>query len=428
MILTLVKGALKILSNRSLGIALNLFSLVLLTRITEQATVGTILIFTSIYFPLSVLLRFGLEQTMLKFAADAYPSHAANNLLRAKILKSYVLISGTLILVFFVGVQLLVEHDSHQHMFKIFAWAWLSALSFILSEQLLGNRRFFIGSMTKNSIAPMITSSCFLYFYLSKSSIYLDDILSVYIISFAVTSLIVLKLVLNIGTAEMPKQVQNINIKLLVTFSIPLLFVQSINFLNAQSDIWFIASSFDRNIVAYYGVAAKIVFFVSFFLTISSAALAPYVAQYRQENKLQQLQLLAQKIATIALLPGLTFFILIQIFAETILNVLYGPDYTQGANILRIASAGQLIGAIVGPCGYLLIMFEKGRQIARLSIFTTLVLLSMMYLGYALELPIEFFAFSTASATIIYQLGLWHLCKTLCSIKSHVSFGVFNVR
>lgn len=405
------------------GIFANLATLALLTRYLGVEQVADYVFFLSLYFPLQTLLKFGFDQAVLKLTSEATETNHKSRIYKA-IRNLFLMMSlsaaGLLLL-----IGSLVDSDITAWLLVI-GWSWVTAFALVVSEYMVSQKRFMSAALHKNAFAQGAVLVSVTVCIMADASLVIEDILLMQMAAWVLCLLSALALAGFSDSSGSDGFRHDISYKTIVLFSIPLLVTQLINIANANMDIWFIKGALPASEVAFYGVASKLVFFIGFFLSISSTVLAPYVHELRHSEDKMALQRISQKIATIAFVPGLLVFLVFQLAPELVLRILYGEGYAQASDILRLLALGHLCSALSGPCGYMLIMFGAGRRLLWVSLICTAISISMFTVCFLLQLPIELFAVCTGLSLLIYQIALWDSCRNICGVKTHVSIGAFR--
>jgi O-antigen/teichoic acid export membrane protein len=155
--------------------------------------------------------------------------------------------------------------------------------------------------------------------------------------------------------------------------------------------------------VGVYRVAVQFSVVVSFGLTVLNQLLHPYISKLYTNNDFDKLQKLivssSLAILGIAAIPAL----LLLIFGEYILDIIYGVEYVAAALALKVLVLGQLINAAIGSVGALLNMtgHEKDSMKGLLVAIAVNVLLDLILIPlYGIE------GAAVASAT---SLAVWNI-------------------
>ncbi len=144
---------------------------------------------------------------------------------------------------------------------------------------------------------------------------------------------------------------------------LPLLFIDSMIIINAQTDIIMLGAMKRAETVGIYAVAKRGAELIMFVLLAVNMALAPTIASLYTAGDIKRLQHVVTKSARVILLGSLPVALGLILFGHWFL-LLFGQDFTQGEKALAILGAGQLINAAMGSVGLLLIMTGYERDAA----------------------------------------------------------------
>jgi len=107
--------------------------------------------------------------------------------------------------------------------------------------------------------------------------------------------------------------------------------------------------------VGVYNVSARLAEFVSLALVVSNLVVAPMIARHYRADEMVQLQKLLTFSGRLVAAATLLMLVVLTIFGENVLSW-YGAIFVKGYDVLLILAIGQLINALFGPVGYMLIM------------------------------------------------------------------------
>lgn len=152
----------------------------------------------------------------------------------------------------------------------------------------------------------------------------------------------------------------NFDTRLLLTTSMPLFLVASMNLVMSWTDTIMLGFWTNSQVVGIYNVAMRTAMLTSFILTSVNSIVAPKFAALYAKNELQALGSLARNataLITIFALPILLLFIL----SPKFILGFFGPEFRSGSVALIILALGQFVNVVTGSVGYLLMMtrYEK---------------------------------------------------------------------
>lgn len=138
-----------------------------------------------------------------------------------------------------------------------------------------------------------------------------------------------------------------------------------------QADVWIVGSRCSESDVALYGSATRLVMLVGIPLTLVNVILPPVIAELNTVSDRAHLQGIVRAAASVAGLPALLVLLGFMTFGGSILSIVYGSYYAQGATLLVLLSLGQGVNVLAGSCGNVLAMTGHHRELARITVATS---------------------------------------------------------
>lgn len=147
----------------------------------------------------------------------------------------------------------------------------------------------------------------------------------------------------------------------------PLVLTSAFNFtLGTGIDLWVIGAFRSQEEVALYGAAFRLVFFVATPFIIASQVVPPIIAELYARGRKLDLESSLRQVATVAGIPASMVLFAFLFFGASIMGLVYGSFYRQGATVLAILSVARLYAVFTGNSGALLMM--TGHQRTMLGI------------------------------------------------------------
>ena len=171
-----------------------------------------------------------------------------------------------------------------------------------------------------------------------------------------------------------------------------------------------------------YGVARRLATAVGMLPQIAGMAMIAPIATLNARGRLDEMQRLLQRSATIAAIPAVAACLAFIALGGPILEGLFGSFYRQSSTTLAVMALGQVAVAWGGSCGYVLTM--TGNQIVALlvNVVTTAALLvvgswagsrfNMLGLAWTSTLVLTF-----------QMIAMWVLVRRLVGVWTHASLG-----
>jgi O-antigen/teichoic acid export membrane protein len=186
--------------------------------------------------------------------------------------------------------------------------------------------------------------------------------------------------------------------------ALPMLFIAGMNMILRQTDIVMIGPFMGSESVGVYGAVSRVTELVSFGLMSVNSIVAPMISEYYHTDRKAELQHMITLAswgifaATLVLALGLIFF------GEWVL-ALFGEGFDQGYVPLLILLIGQLINALAGSVGFLMIMTGHQTQQAKILAVSAIVNITLN----AILIPkfgLLGAASATACATVLWNVSM----------------------
>jgi len=174
----------------------------------------------------------------------------------------------------------------------------------------------------------------------------------------------------------------------------------------------FFASSDD---VGVYGAATRIAMLVTFLLIAVNTVISPKFAELYAKGDIATLARVARRFALLITLATSPLFVLLIVAGDIVMSV-FGPGFERGGPALAILAAGQAVNALTGSAGALLMMTGHERDIRNASIVAGVLVLALslalipLYglIGAAISTAISIAAMNLISIAMIKRrLGIF---------------------
>lgn len=162
----------------------------------------------------------------------------------------------------------------------------------------------------------------------------------------------------------------------LLALSLPLMVHDVTNLLLNSGDLWIIGAARTPRDVAVYAAAVRVVMLVRVPMFLLSQALAPTISELHAVGDRRRLERMVRGAACIAAIPTLLLVPAGVFFGESVLRVVFGDFYAQGATVLVILSIGEAANGLTGPTAITLSMTGQQRVLMGCSVVALAVTLS----------------------------------------------------
>ena len=164
------------------------------------------------------------------------------------------------------------------------------------------------------------------------------------------------------------------NLRRLLRFSIPTFLAGFSYFILNHTDRIMLGYFSEANEVGIYNAAAAITMLLTIILTASIAIMSPTIADLYNRDKFSVLSNIYQTVTRWIFTLTLPLFLIFAFVSRGIMSI-FGSEFSKGALVLIILSAGQLVNAGTGPVGNLLEM--TGKQDVNLVMGLILVVINI---------------------------------------------------
>lgn len=154
----------------------------------------------------------------------------------------------------------------------------------------------------------------------------------------------------------------------LLALSLPLMVHDVTNLLLNSGDVWVIGATRSPRDVAVYAAAVRVVLLVRVPMFLLSQALAPTISELHAVGDHRRLERMVRGAACLAAIPTLLLVPAGLLFGESVLRVVFGDFYAQGATVLVILSLGEAANGLTGPTAITLSMTGQQRALMGCSV------------------------------------------------------------
>lgn len=186
--------------------------------------------------------------------------------------------------------------------------------------------------------------------------------------------------------------------------SLSMLLITAVNLVQTQTDIVMLGLLRDTDLSGIYAAASKVAEVVAFGLVAVNAIAGPLIAGLHARGEHHEIQRLLRFAAWGILAFVLPAVVVLVTLGEWVLS-LFGAGFAAGYGALLILMGGQVLNALCGSVGLLLMMTGRQGVVARLMVGTAL----LNVLLNALLIPpfgLEGAAMATATTTVTWNLAL----------------------
>lgn len=206
---------------------------------------------------------------------------------------------------------------------------------------------------------------------------------------------------------------------------------QTINYFNRDFDVLIFGKMFGAEITGVYSLAKQLAMRPSQFINpIITKVATPALAKVQKD--LEKLKYYYLKLVNVVASINLPIYIVMFLFAEAIVKIMYGVGYANGVYFVKALSVIMLIRAFGNPIGSLVVATGKTKIEFRWNLFVTLLVPTMLLLSSNFGIHIAVFCllvtrlmlFVPSWRFLVYKLTgikLVELLQTIFNIKDYLN-------
>jgi len=161
--------------------------------------------------------------------------------------------------------------------------------------------------------------------------------------------------------------------------SFPMLLTSSMALIMGWTDTLMLGMFRSEEIVGIYSVVIKLASITSISLMAINSISAPKFAEFYSNGDIEGLKKVAQQSTKMIFYTSLPIIFILTIFSNYILEI-FGSEFIIGESALLILMIGQLINAMTGSVGYILIMTGKEKLFQNIIISTSILNIILNYI------------------------------------------------
>ena len=368
-----------VLTGRMVSMLSGLFVVAFITRLLNSAEVGFYFLCLSLVSILSLVSQFGLNLAVVRLIAellsnDKHEQAASVTILALQFVGNAVVIISCLGLIYAIIMPTAIYADLSLDRYLwllLVLWFSFQTMLGIISECLRGYHDVRAATFYSATLPALMSfAAMFVLWSLAETS-------SIIMVLSLLAGSIVLSTLL--GATRLRKTMwpergaTRADLSGLISIAWPMWSTNITLLLLTQADIWIIGIFLTVHDVAVYGAATRLIMAVSISLIILNSVVSPVIADLFSRQQYAQLEKMLRTGTTLAAIPSAVVMIVFYLAGGRLLELLYGPFYSNGYMILVVLGIGQLFNVISGPCGMVLLMTGHQRTMMVISVVTSLL-------------------------------------------------------
>lgn len=429
-----------VILGRASGAALALVASALLTRLLTKAEFGQFVFATNLIVFGSVLVRFGLERSIVRFLAESLAEGRPERARQYFRLGVRTLATSAIVWALVLPIFYLIAKSLNPDFDMTWKLATLVVIGIVVMSVLQYVAESFRG-LNDQASATLFDSQASgptvnAIFVVAIVAIGLSLGLSA-ALAIAIQITVMLALALygavrlvgvfrsmngaEIGSANAPA----ISVSGFLATCFPIMLAQAIVFCTMQGDIWISQFVLGEQNTALLGVARRLVMTISLPLTMMNLIVLPLIPEYYVKGRVAELQTILQRNATAAAIPSLVAMLFLTLLPRWTLSTLFGPEYAEAATALVALAVCQTICILAGTCGQLLMLTGRERIVLVIEFIAAALLFTLGPIA-ARAYGLNGLAMTSATIFAGKQLVNWALARRLTGIWTHASLAQFT--
>ena len=207
-----------------------------------------------------------------------------------------------------------------------------------------------------------------------------------------------------------------------IRVALPLLLIASFTIVLSQTDIVMVGAFLGSHEAGLYTAASKTASLVGLVLIATTAIAAPMISSLIAHDRHEELQSLVTAVARWTFWPSLAIAAFLALLAKPILG-LFGHQFEAAHWELTLLLVGQLVNAMAGAVGYMMILSGNQREAAWVYGWVALIHVALNIGGILL-----FGAIGAAAATSL-SFALWNVWLYVLVVKRMgIQSSAFSIR
>lgn len=415
---------------RALGILSSFVINVVLAHMLEPDLLGQYFLAFSMAMFLSIVMRFGLKQTVLRLVSKARLSGdsgcIADTILKVMVIVFMSIFIVTVILLTglgeWIGHELFHSEEIVKNLAIIIFWAAMLSLAPPVGESLRGLKMPAWGAALDNSVSSFVALTIFTMLFIIGRSISLESVL---IVSGAAVAIVVIvsarKLI--IAGELLQSRKPCIKYRQIYIDTSPIFLVNLATYLTANASIWIVGYYLSHEEVAIYGAVLKLFNLIAVPLLVINLAIEPSIAEYIHENKRKHMDALLRISATVALLATIFISAIIFLWGDLLLTILFGAEYSQGYIALLILVLGNVVNVWSGSCASMMMLGGYQVVLTIIRVLFGLVSISMSMIFVSVY-GIEGVALAVSVSVALSNIVTWKLVKNKMEYNTSATLNI----
>ncbi|MGO2498691.1 MAG: flippase [Vibrio litoralis] len=168
----------------------------------------------------------------------------------------------------------------------------------------------------------------------------------------------------------------------------------------------------DEISVGYFKVALQGITLLALGLQAVNIVSGPKIATLYKQGEIEATQVILKQSVQLSVLSSVPFAILLIVFGEPVIKLLFGHEYLPAAKLLTILCIGQIVNVCMGSVGQVLNMTGNERATLRAQLITLCIMIALLFVliplyqgvGAAIAVSIGLVTWNVIMAFDVYRL------------------------
>lgn len=412
-----------------LGMAISaLLVNMLLARLLSTEAMGAYFLVSSTVIIGALLAQMGVHQAIVRLIAGSYQVSEIDKS-RPYIKGAYLIVIVMAVLLSFIYAagggewiaQQLFSSDLVGGVAVVTAiWMVLKSFQTLISQSFRGFHQIFYATLYEGLLTNILVLIGLFVLWVVWGESSLEYVIILTAISLCVT--IMTGVILLIRYYKSTPLVKGYEIKKVMKISLPLFVATALVPCITEAHVWILGIMATEDEVAIYGAAFRVAQFVIMPLLIVNSVIPPMIAQLMSSGNKKKAEQILRATATVASFPSVIIVIMLGIFSQEVLGLMFGEFYEAGGSVLVILMAAQGINSLTGSPGVLLMMSDYQSIVMRSAIISAALGLAISFILVGSMGAIGV-GFGVAASKIVHNLLMWYYCWKKLNIKTHLGLN-----
>jgi len=334
---------------------------------------------------------------------------------------------------FMIGLMLIAFYfEMFNNEVKELLWIsmWLIPLTGLLAQQgaiLNGLRRPILSLFPGQILLPIIKISLLLAMIFLGMDFKAKEIILITITATFCTFLLSITILSMINKKEIKTSSNVYNKKKWNSSLLPFALIVIISTFNTELAVFFLGLLANAESVAYFKVGMQATILISLGLSSINTIIMPNVARYFKQGDIQKTQELLTKSVNLNLLVSLPILLILVIFGEPLISILFGLEYIDAYPILVILSIGQFVNVFMGSVGVVLYMSNNEKKALKSLVISLTINIILLVFLIPIYLDIGA-AIATSITMIVWNILMAKEVKFLTGLKTWFSIWRYHAK